>query len=48
MKLVTFRNESGAERAGALYAEGARIADLAAGHESLAAAPLPRSPACSP
>lgn len=41
MKLVTFRDESGAERAGALYAEGARIADLAAGHESLAAAPAP-------
>jgi len=41
MKLVTFRDESGAARAGALYAEGARIADLAAGHESLAAAPAP-------
>lgn len=35
MKLVTFRDASGAERAGALYAGGTRIADLAAGHESL-------------
>jgi 2-keto-4-pentenoate hydratase/2-oxohepta-3-ene-1,7-dioic acid hydratase in catechol pathway len=41
MKLVTFEDASGAERAGALYAEGARIADLAAGHESLAGAPAP-------
>ena len=32
MKLVTFRDRNGAERAGALYAEGARIADLAAGY----------------
>ena len=29
MKLVTFRDRNRAERAGALYAEGARIADLA-------------------
>jgi hypothetical protein len=36
MKLVTFRDKSGAERAGALYAEDARIADLAGGYESLA------------
>jgi 2-keto-4-pentenoate hydratase/2-oxohepta-3-ene-1,7-dioic acid hydratase in catechol pathway len=41
MKLVTFRDASGVERAGALYAEGARIADLAAAHESLAGAPAP-------
>jgi 2-keto-4-pentenoate hydratase/2-oxohepta-3-ene-1,7-dioic acid hydratase in catechol pathway len=39
MKLVTFRGAGGAERVGALYAEGSRIADLAAGHESLAGAP---------
>jgi hypothetical protein len=41
MKLVTFRDQSGAERAGALYAEGARIADLALGYQSLAGAPAP-------
>jgi 2-keto-4-pentenoate hydratase/2-oxohepta-3-ene-1,7-dioic acid hydratase in catechol pathway len=41
MKLVTFRDERGAERAGALYAEGARIADLAAGHQSLTGSPNP-------
>jgi len=41
MKLVTFRDSSGAERAGALYAEGARIADLALGYQSLAGAPAP-------
>ena len=41
MKLVTFRDRSGAERAGALYGNGARIADLAAGHQSLAGAPTP-------
>ena len=41
MKLVTYRDPSGAERAGALYAEGARIADLALGYQSLAGAPAP-------
>ncbi len=41
MKLFTFRDKNGTERAGALYADGARIADLAAGHESLAGAPAP-------
>jgi 2-keto-4-pentenoate hydratase/2-oxohepta-3-ene-1,7-dioic acid hydratase in catechol pathway len=41
MQLVTFRDAAGAERAGALYAGGSRIADLAAGHESLAGAPTP-------
>ena len=30
MKLVTYRDQSGSERAGALYAEDTRIADLAA------------------
>jgi 2-keto-4-pentenoate hydratase/2-oxohepta-3-ene-1,7-dioic acid hydratase in catechol pathway len=41
MKLVTFRDAGGAERAGALYAEDTRIADLAAGQESLAGAAAP-------
>ena len=41
MKLVTFRDKSGAERAGALYAEGARIADLAAGYQSMAGVSAP-------
>ncbi len=41
MKLVTFRDPSGAERVGALYGQGARIADLATGQESLAGAPAP-------
>lgn len=41
MKLVTFRDARDRERTGALYDEGARIADLAAGHESLAGAPAP-------
>jgi 2-keto-4-pentenoate hydratase/2-oxohepta-3-ene-1,7-dioic acid hydratase in catechol pathway len=41
MKLVTFRDKSGAERAGALYAEGARVADLAGGYESLAGVSAP-------
>jgi len=41
MKLVTFRDKSGAERAGALFAEGARIADLAAGYRSLAGVSAP-------
>ena len=39
MKLVTYRDSSGAQRAGALYAEDTRIADLAAGNESLTGAP---------
>ncbi len=41
MKLVTFRDANGEERAGALYAEGPRIADLAAGHESAGGAAAP-------
>ena len=41
MKLVTFRDRNGAERTGALYAEGARIADLAGGYESLAGVRAP-------
>ena len=39
MRLVTFRDESGAERAGALYAEGSRIAARSIGHDSHAFAP---------
>jgi len=41
MKLVTFRDKSGAERTGALFAEDARIADLAAGHQSLTGVSAP-------
>jgi len=39
MKLVTYRDPSGKQRAGALYAEDTRVADLAAGHESLTGSP---------
>jgi 2-keto-4-pentenoate hydratase/2-oxohepta-3-ene-1,7-dioic acid hydratase in catechol pathway len=35
VKLTTFEDAQGRERAGALYDEGRRIADLALGHESL-------------
>jgi 2-keto-4-pentenoate hydratase/2-oxohepta-3-ene-1,7-dioic acid hydratase in catechol pathway len=41
MKLVTYRDRSGAQRAGALYGSDTRIADLAAGHESLTGGPAP-------
>jgi 2-keto-4-pentenoate hydratase/2-oxohepta-3-ene-1,7-dioic acid hydratase in catechol pathway len=41
MKLVTFTDASGAQRAGALYAEESRVADLAAGHGSLTGAAAP-------
>jgi 2-keto-4-pentenoate hydratase/2-oxohepta-3-ene-1,7-dioic acid hydratase in catechol pathway len=41
MKLVTYRDRSGAERSGALYAGDARIADLAAGYQSLAGVGAP-------